>query len=132
MPRYRNPFHRPPGLTSGPEFYETQVKPVEYRGYLIYERIKTVLFDVVKNNVLLTTRRELEDAQLAVDERIAQLQPFYPEGAFYALPEGWTWADVARSRRRWGINPKFAPLSVTPGLVVAWGRPMITDYRVAA
>lgn len=41
MTTYRNAFHRDGliGETYGPEVYSTDVKPVEHRGFLIYQRI---------------------------------------------------------------------------------------------
>lgn len=52
MTEYRNSFYHP---TQGhdPEIYRTEVKPVEYRGYLIYQRIKGRCWDVVRDGVCI-------------------------------------------------------------------------------
>ena len=39
MTTYRNPWHEAHGVNYGPAMYSTDAKPVEYRGYLIYNRI---------------------------------------------------------------------------------------------
>lgn len=37
--RYRNPWHKPGRLWgTGEEFFQTDVRPHKYRGYLIYHR----------------------------------------------------------------------------------------------
>jgi hypothetical protein len=55
MARYKNPwYHASHG--HDPEYYETDVKPREYRGYLIYQRISGVCWDVVKDGVCVTQR----------------------------------------------------------------------------
>jgi hypothetical protein len=59
MTRYRNPWHNPRKPHYGPEFYETDAKPVEHAGCLIYHRINSTqpiasgahVFDVVKGGV---------------------------------------------------------------------------------
>ena len=54
--RYRNPWHRPDELNSGPPYYETDAKPLEYRGHLVYERLSGLGVDVVKDGVCVTQR----------------------------------------------------------------------------
>lgn len=50
MNEYRNSFYHP--LHSlDPEIYQTEAKPVEYRGYLLYQRIKGRCWDVVRGGV---------------------------------------------------------------------------------
>jgi len=56
---------------------------------------------------------------------------FYPQGAVFMLPEPLTWKMVAASRRRWNHDPSHAPLACGPG-VVAWGRPLLSNYQIAA
>ncbi len=46
---------------------------------------------------------------------------------FYDLPDGWTWAKVARERDRWDIDPRRFPLAAGPN-VVAWGVPLPADF----
>lgn len=47
--------------------------------------------------------------------------------SYYKLPDGMTWDDIARSRARWGTDPRFFPLASAPG-VVGWGVPMAVDF----
>ena len=49
MAEYRNSFYHP---THGhdPAVYTTDAKPVEYKGCLLYQRLKGVCWDVVKHN----------------------------------------------------------------------------------
>lgn len=62
--RYKNPWYK----TSGPEFYETTSVPVEYKGFLIYERLDTdykyPTVDLVKNGICLL--------QLKNDDRVKE------------------------------------------------------------
>lgn len=66
---YRNPWHRPDKPHYGPEFYSTDAKPVEYRGFQIFQRVKGT-WELVKDGVCLTQRagrngpRYLADALL--------------------------------------------------------------------
>jgi len=46
MTTYRNPWHEPHDAKYGPAFFSTEARAVEYRGFLIYERIKGVVWDV--------------------------------------------------------------------------------------
>jgi hypothetical protein len=54
--KYKNPWHKKLDNTYGPEFYETEAKPKEYNGFFIYERIKGICFDIVKDGVCITQR----------------------------------------------------------------------------
>jgi hypothetical protein len=47
---YRNKFHIP-GSRHSEEILSTDAKPVKYKGYLIYERVKGSIWDVVKDGV---------------------------------------------------------------------------------
>lgn len=71
--RYRNSWHQPHGKGFGPEFYETDVEPVEHAGCLIYERIKGQVWDVVLDGVCRTQRAGPNGAREAA-ERIARLE----------------------------------------------------------
>ena len=55
MATYKNPWHRVNSTESGPAFYSTDAKPVEYRGYVLYHRIPGAsgrgCWDVVKDGV---------------------------------------------------------------------------------
>ena len=48
--RYRNKSHNPFNPAQGPEFYETDVKPTEYKGFRIYRRLDKC-FDCVIEDV---------------------------------------------------------------------------------
>lgn len=54
----------------------------------------------------------------------------YPEGSFYRLPKGWTFADLAKARAKWDIPARMTALATVNG-VVAWGVPMPSEYQVA-
>lgn len=51
--------------------------------------------------------------------------------SFYVLPTGMSWADVARERRRWDIDPKRYPLASGMG-VRGWGVPLAVDFAQAS
>ena len=48
---------------------QTDAKPIEYKGYLIYERIKGVCFDIVKNGVCVCMRAGINGAKSAIDNK---------------------------------------------------------------
>jgi hypothetical protein len=73
---YRNPWHKSNG-SQGPVFYETDAKPSEHAGCLIYERIKGVVWDVVRDGVCLTQRAGPRGAREGAE--IAQANDYYPE-----------------------------------------------------
>jgi hypothetical protein len=52
-------------------------------------------------------------------------------GWYYELPEGLTWERATEGRKRWDIDPTFAPLALAPG-VVAWGRLLPSNYKRVA
>ena len=70
MARYRNTFHKPFDAASGPEFYETDVGPTEYKGFKIYQRFRGC-FDVVLNELddprCITQRAGLNGAKRFID-----------------------------------------------------------------
>jgi hypothetical protein len=69
---YRNSFHD--GTEAcGPEFFETDAKPVEHLGCLIYERIKGVGFDIVANGVCVHQRSSLDAAKIFINRIAVQL-----------------------------------------------------------
>lgn len=61
-----------------------------------------------------------------------QTEHVWPEGAFYALPDGYDWLMMAESRRLWDMNPRFTLLCVVPGVAGAWGRFLPGDAKIAA
>ena len=62
---YRNPWFTPSGIA--PQVYTTTAKAIEYRGYVIYERIKGCVWDVVRDGVCRTQRAGLSGAKGYVD-----------------------------------------------------------------
>lgn len=64
---YGNPWHKPGRPEYGPEFYQTDANPSEYRGYLIYHRTMSV-WDVVDNGVCVTQRAGINGARSAIDK----------------------------------------------------------------
>lgn len=67
--RYRNPWHKPFVQHYGPEFFETSARPINYRGFQIFNRFKGC-HELVKDGICLTQRvgggalRSLADALL--------------------------------------------------------------------
>lgn len=69
---YKNPWHKPfSPIEYGPEYYTTYVKPVEYKGYLIYNRLSAV-FDIVQNSICIHQCAGLGGAKRAID-KLSQL-----------------------------------------------------------
>ena len=73
---YKNPWHDPKKYPLyGPAEYEADAKPEEYRGYLIYHRVRSGrpisdgadCFDVVKDGVCLTQCAGPNGARRAID-----------------------------------------------------------------
>lgn len=80
MHRYKNPWH-----PYGPEFYETDAKPMIYRGYEVYQRIPGEGVDVVKDGVCVTQRavktlgqRGKDSIKKVIDGIIDGTDPFHP------------------------------------------------------
>ena len=67
MVKYKNKFYSPKCQDSKPVI-ETDAKPVEYKGYLIYERIKGVCFDIVKRGVCVSMYAGINGAKEAIDK----------------------------------------------------------------
>lgn len=92
--RYRNPWHEPGGGQHyGPEFYETDAEPMEYRGYLVYLRLPEEGVDIVKDGVCVTQRgarslrgKAAETIRRVIDEIIRTGNP-------RAMPQ-----DIPRAR----------------------------------
>jgi hypothetical protein len=66
---YKNPWHNPRTGQYGPPVYETNVKPVHYKGYQIYQRIEGAVWDVVKDGVCVTQMAGPRSARRYVDDR---------------------------------------------------------------
>lgn len=60
---YRNTFHNPHDPQYGPREYTTDAVPVEYCGFLIFERIPGKVWDVVRNGECITQRAGLQGAK---------------------------------------------------------------------
>jgi hypothetical protein len=55
--KYKNPWHKADQLdTYGPKFYETEARAIKAGPYLVYQRLKGVCWDWVKDGVCLTQR----------------------------------------------------------------------------
>lgn len=74
---YRNPWHQANGNT-GPEFYRTDAKPSEHRGFLIYERLPRS-FEVVKDGTCLTQRAGKSGAISAIDNLLDNPNDFWAQ-----------------------------------------------------
>lgn len=71
MVTYKNPWFKGVGKPEyGPEVYTTSVKPFEYRGYKVYERIIGRVWDVVKDNVCVTQMAGPDGARRAIDKLV--------------------------------------------------------------
>ncbi|WP_448607625.1 hypothetical protein [Paenimyroides ceti] len=66
MATYRNLFYNSLNRDSK-EFIKTTVKPIEYKGYLIYQIIKDEHYDVVLNGVCISQRAGLNGAKRFID-----------------------------------------------------------------
>jgi hypothetical protein len=66
MTSYLNPWHKPGKPEYGPPAYETDVKPAEYRGFLIFHRLPQV-WDVVKDGRCVTQRAGPNGARQFID-----------------------------------------------------------------
>ncbi len=67
MARYRNPWYREGQYNHGPEFYETEARPVRHADCLIYQRIRGACWDVVRDEVCVAQRAGLEGAKRAAE-----------------------------------------------------------------
>jgi hypothetical protein len=72
MTRYRNSFHKPSDATYGPEFYETNAKPVEHCGLLIYQRLPKC-FDIVDDGVCIGQYAGINGAKNAIETRFGRV-----------------------------------------------------------
>lgn len=67
MEKYRNSFHNTMSHDSK-EYIATDVTPIEYREHLIYERIKSVCFDIVKDGVCIGMYAGINGAKGFIDK----------------------------------------------------------------
>jgi hypothetical protein len=88
---YSNPWHRDGARNgSGPAAYETSAKPTEYRGFLVYERVKGHVWDVVRDGACVTQRAGLNGAREAIDA----MSP--PPSSLARFAQTLAFPDVAR------------------------------------
>ncbi len=73
MHSYQNPWHNPIKPEYGPAFYSTGAKPEPYMGYLIFQRIERVVWDVVKDGVCVTQRAGINGAKRFIEEAVQAL-----------------------------------------------------------
>lgn len=69
MISYTNPFYSK-HFTGSKPIIETTAKPVEYKGYLIYERISGLQFDIVKDGICVGMCAGLNGAKRRIDSLI--------------------------------------------------------------
>lgn len=74
MATYKNSFYNPEVKYSEVEF-TTDTRPVEYKGFLIYQRVKGLVFDVVENGICIIQCAGLNGAKKAIDKRIGSTPP---------------------------------------------------------
>jgi hypothetical protein len=72
MTTYKNSFHKPGKPEYGPALYETDAKPEEYKGLLIYRRL-TNCYDIVVDGVCIGQYAGPNGARNAVDTRFASV-----------------------------------------------------------
>ena len=79
--KYKNPWHKKLTNDCGPEFYETEEQAREYRGFLIFHRIKSNkrganIFDIVHNGTCVAQRAgdTNHGLNLVIDKLIDQKQ----------------------------------------------------------
>lgn len=72
MTNYINPWHKPTKPEYGPAVFETEVKPAQYRGYLIYQRIKGHCWDVVKDGQCVHQMAGPSGARQIIDQMLAE------------------------------------------------------------
>lgn len=78
MHEYRNSFYHP---TQGhdPEIYRTDVKPIEYKGCQLYQRIKGRCWDVVRDGVCIGQYAGRSGAEAFVDRGCVRFSDTSPE-----------------------------------------------------
>lgn len=67
MHRYRNRFHNPFDAKYGPEFYETDIRPIDYKGFKIFQRIQGSVWDCVISGEVIRMMGGLSGAKRYID-----------------------------------------------------------------
>ena len=70
--KYKNPCYDSTNKHYGPKHYETDVKPITYRGFQIYHRIKATTYsanvcDIVINNICIMSRVTIKSCKKWID-----------------------------------------------------------------
>lgn len=65
MAEYKNGFYRTPGAMK--PVFTCDKEPDEYKGFLIYERVKDICFDIVKDGVCVGMNSSLNGAKERID-----------------------------------------------------------------
>lgn len=73
LTKYKNTFYRKGG--ESPETIETEANPTEYKGYLIYERIRKVCFDIVTDGVCIGMYAGINGAKKRIDKEKSTVYP---------------------------------------------------------
>lgn len=68
MTTYKNPFYSAKYADSKPVI-STDATPIEYKGYLIYERVKRQVFDIVQNGVCVGMMAGMNGAKRWIDDK---------------------------------------------------------------
>jgi hypothetical protein len=63
--RYKNAFHEG---GCGPEYYETDARPVEHGGYLLFNRIPGTVCDIVRDGVCVGQYVTVRAAKRRINE----------------------------------------------------------------
>lgn len=86
--KYKNPWHSPKERSSKFEnapFYETNVKPTEYRGFKIYHR-HTEVWDVVRDGVCVSQRAGFNGAKRFIDQIHENKDNYFVQRSLSYLP----------------------------------------------
>jgi len=65
MTQYKNTWHNPASRDSK-EFFETDAKPIHYKGYDIFRRLPEC-YDIVKDGICIHQRAGLNGAKETID-----------------------------------------------------------------
>ncbi|WP_301065318.1 hypothetical protein [Maricaulis sp.] len=88
--QYLNPWHE--AGRYGPKYYTTEATPREYGGYLIFNRIPGVCWDIVKDGVCIAQRARMKGARGFIDQLnaptadLTEAQAYFVKRALKNLP----------------------------------------------
>lgn len=72
MIKYKNPFYSPKADNSAPEYEGEEY--LEYRGFLIFERVKGRIWDVVRDGTVITMRAGIRGAKSFIDDYFIMME----------------------------------------------------------